>query len=71
MRYQESIISKTDFMKTIEEKKDHEKMSYQRNHWKTWRNKRFDLANYGAGAGPNAGGGFQEVSQSHRNNRSN
>lgn len=66
LRYQEGIISKTDFMKTVEENKDHEKRTYWRDRWKTWRNERFGGSNQGvffdgAGAGPNAGGGIEEV----------
>lgn len=50
-------------MKTVEENKDHEKRSYWRDRWKTWRNERFGLSSSGvffdgAGAGPNAGGGI-------------
>jgi hypothetical protein len=37
LRYQEGLLSKADFLKTIEENRDHEKRSYWREKWVKWR----------------------------------
>lgn len=45
LSYQEGLISKSDFLKTVEENKDHEKRGYWKERWKSWRNEKYGLSN--------------------------